>query len=266
MTTIKNWNAHRGAILLLDEPGLTLHPLAQRDLSRFFESLAESNQIIFTTHSPFLIDADKLDRVKAVYVNDQGYSVITSDLRSAAPKSIQEQSIYAAHAALGLSVSDVLLQGCQPVIVEGQSDQYYLAAIKAQLISAGKLSPGKEIVFMPCGGLRGIKAVTPILAAKQEELLMIIVDSDGPGKAVAKQLRSDLYKGQEDRVIEIDSISLIKGSEVEDLIPPPLLAEAFSRQFRTEEDLSDSLVPDKPIVEQMENFAKKHQIKSERSR
>lgn len=53
---------HEDAILLLDEPGLSLHPLAQRDLSAFFDGLTKTNQILYTTHSPFLVDPDRLDR------------------------------------------------------------------------------------------------------------------------------------------------------------------------------------------------------------
>ncbi|MCL6251690.1 ATP-binding protein, partial [Altererythrobacter sp. KTW20L] len=69
---VESRGEHRNAILLLDEPGLSLHPLAQRDLSLFFENLAQTNQLIYTTHSPFLVDADSLDRARKVYVGPDG--------------------------------------------------------------------------------------------------------------------------------------------------------------------------------------------------
>jgi predicted ATP-dependent endonuclease of OLD family len=49
-------DTHAGAILLLDEPGTSLHPLAQKDLSAFFDGLSRRNQRVYTTHSPFVID------------------------------------------------------------------------------------------------------------------------------------------------------------------------------------------------------------------
>ena len=58
---VESQGQHEDAILLLDEPGLSLHPLAQKDLSAFFDGLAPTNQILYTTHSPFLVDADRLD-------------------------------------------------------------------------------------------------------------------------------------------------------------------------------------------------------------
>lgn len=56
-------------ILLLDEPGLSLHPQAQADLLRFFEeTLSPSHQLVYTTHSPFMVDPDKPQRIR--YVED----------------------------------------------------------------------------------------------------------------------------------------------------------------------------------------------------
>src|SRR5262249_29876286 len=54
-------------ILLLDEPGLTLHGKAQADLLRFFkERLIPHHQIIYSTHSPFMVPADQLRSVRIV--------------------------------------------------------------------------------------------------------------------------------------------------------------------------------------------------------
>jgi hypothetical protein len=136
---VESEQAHRDAVLLLDEPGLSLHPLAQRDLSEFFEGLAATNQILYTTHSPFLVDADHLDRARKVYVSDDGTTKATEDLRQGSPS--QAGASYAVYSALNLSVAESILLGCRPVIVEGASDQHYLTTIKALLIGAGKLSP-----------------------------------------------------------------------------------------------------------------------------
>src|SRR5262249_48995364 len=138
---VESSDSHEDSILLLDEPGLSLHPIAQKDLSAFFESLSETNQLIYTTHSPFLVDSDRLDRVKAVYIDESGTTKVSANLRAADSDPAQSQSIYPVHAALGLSVSDTLLQGCQCVIVEGTSDQIYLSAIKIYLIGEGALNP-----------------------------------------------------------------------------------------------------------------------------
>lgn len=156
----------KNTIILLDEAGLSLHPLAQKDLLAFFKNLATTNQIIHTTHSPFLVDTNNIDSVKIAYIDNDGYTVISNDLRANSdPK--RDTSVYAVHAALGLSVSDIMLNGCQPVIVEGASDQYYLNAIKTYLIASGLFKPSKDIVFMPAGGVKGVSAIAVSFLPKE---------------------------------------------------------------------------------------------------
>lgn len=54
-------------VLLLDEPGLTLHAKAQQDLLRYFETeLKDQHQLIYTTHSPFMVDPEHFERVRIV--------------------------------------------------------------------------------------------------------------------------------------------------------------------------------------------------------
>ena len=53
--------AHKNAILLLDEPGLSLHGLKQRDFRDTVSRLAKDNQTVYTTHSPFLVGPNELD-------------------------------------------------------------------------------------------------------------------------------------------------------------------------------------------------------------
>lgn len=86
---------HKKAVLLLDEPGVSLHPLAQRDLSAFFESLSKTNQIIYTSHSPFLVDADRLERARKVYVAADGTTKATPNLRHSEGRDEQAGAAYA---------------------------------------------------------------------------------------------------------------------------------------------------------------------------
>lgn len=258
---VESESQHKNAVLLLDEAGLTLHPLAQKDLTKFFDSLSEKNQIINTTHSPFIIDTSNIDRCRIVCVDENGYTVASSNLRLGSTE-INEKSIYAVHAAMGLSVSDILLQGCQPVIVEGPSDQHYLNAIKTFLIKTKKIAPTKEIVFVPTGGVKGISGVVSILCGKNDELPYVIVDSDKSGKDAIKKLQSNLYKNAHNRIIEIQSITDLETSEVEDLLPLSVLERGINHIFNSieEYDFSDIYENEKPIVGQIEKFADDYNV------
>lgn len=262
---VESESQHKNAILLLDEAGLTLHPLAQKDLTQFFEGLAEKNQIINTTHSPFIIDTSNIDRCRVVYVDDNGYTVASSNLRIGSAE-ISQKSIYAVHAAMGLSVSDILIQGCQPVIVEGPSDQHYLNALKTFLIKTKKYTPQKELVFIPSGGVKGISGVVSILCSKNDELPYVIVDSDISGRDAVKKLKSGLYKDAHDKIIEIYSITSIENSEVEDIIPISLLERTINHFFNSveDEDFMDNYEDDKPLVNQIEKFASDNNVELEK--
>ena len=258
---VESQENHKNAILLLDEAGLTLHPLAQKDLSRFFDNLSINNQIINTTHSPFIIDTTNIDRCRVVYMDEKGFTVASSDLRQGAD-SLNEKSIYAVHAAMGLSVSDILLQGCQNIIVEGPSDQHYLNAIKSFLIKEKLLAPKQEMVFVPSGGVKGVPGAVSILSSKAEELPYVLVDSDVSGQDTVKKLNSGLYKDQKDRIIQVKDITIIDNSEVEDIIPYALLSRGIDRLFLTVEDETFQDIYDStlPVLPQIEGFAKKHSI------
>lgn len=258
---VESQEQHKDAILLLDEAGLTLHPLAQKDLAKFFENLSEKNQIINTTHSPFIIDTSNIERCRVVYMDQDGFTVASSDLRQGADV-LNEKSIYAVHAAMGLSVSDVLLQGCQPVIVEGPSDQHYLNAIKAFLICKKLFTPKQEIVFVPSGGVRGVPGVVSILCGKTEKLPYVILDSDKSGIDAKNKLKSSLYKGDEETLLEIKKYVDKENAEVEDLIPYELQEKAINRLFINldEESFEDTYDEENAIVPQIESFAKKSDV------
>ncbi len=263
---VESESMHQGTILLLDEAGLSLHAHAQRDLIIFFDRLSKKNQLIHTTHSPFLVNTDHVDRVRVVFVDDEGNTVASSNLRAGERDPRQTRAIYAIHAALELSVSEALLQGCHPVIVEGQSDQYYLSAIKNLLIGKGKLNPEREIVFAPSGGVKGVTNVAAILATKDEELPFVLVDSDKNGKDFKKKLLSGQYKGIEERVCEITDVIDLGESEVEDLFPYSLMKPAINRIFREVEDefFEDIYTDTLPIVNQIEAFAQKNGVELEK--
>jgi AAA ATPase domain len=259
---IESRDTHAGAILLLDEPGTSLHPLAQKDLSAFFDGLSQSNQLVYTTHSPFLIDSDRLDRARKVYVSSNGTTKATPDLREAeGDDKAQRASGYAVYAALGLTVAESLLLGCTVVIVEGTSDQMYLSAIKTILIGQGKITPHRELVFPPAGGAKGVKVVASILTGRDEALPIALFDSDATGRATAQQLSSSLYIDAKDRVLEVGTFTSLEGSEIEDLIPPDVLAQVVDRWQRgPEHGFADTYQPGKPVIPQIEAWAKSNNV------
>jgi energy-coupling factor transporter ATP-binding protein EcfA2 len=262
---VESQDQHKDAILLLDEAGLTLHPLAQKDLAIFFENLSQTNQIINTTHSPFIVDTSNIDRCRVVYMDKDGYTVASSNLRQGTD-ALNEKSIYAVHAALGLSISDVLLQGCQAIVVEGPSDQFYLNAIKAFLIREKLISPEQEIVFVPSGGVKGVPGVVSMISSKANDVPFLIIDSDKSGEDAKKKLLAGIYRAFENRILDVKDYSGMDNTEVEDLIPFVLLKKGIDKIFNNidETDFQDVYDNTKPIVSQVESFASTNGIQLEK--
>ncbi len=260
---VESKDSHKDSILLLDEPGLSLHPLAQKDLSLFFRNLSKTNLILYTTHSPFLVDSNHLDRVKAVFIQDDGTTNVSSNLRANESNPSQTKSIYPVHAALGLSVSEMLFNNCTPVLVEGPSDQIYLSAIKTLLIAFGELTPKKDIIFVPAGGTRGVKPIVSLLTSKNEELPKILLDSDSQGDQMVQTLRKDLYKDNPDYVLEVSKIVDIEQAEIEDLIPVDVIIKMARYQLRSNSpdvEFEGVYEEGKPVLKQLEKFAQDNDI------
>lgn len=246
-------NEHSECILLLDEPGLNLHPNAQLDLINFFESLSVRNQLIYTTHLPFLVDHNNLDRVKAVF-SENGLTKISNDLNKADK---ERKAIQPVNAAIGISASQSLLSACQIVIVEGVSDQFYLSMIRNFLISKGEFTPKNEIVFLPVGGAKGVKPVVSIVSGTTEDLPFVVLDCDQQGSQMCDNLKAGLYASDKGKIVSIDKFTKLVGSEIEDLIPKDLVIDAFDRVFRPSDRLEmTSIDSKKSIIPQLESFAK----------
>ena len=257
---VERADAHDDAILLLDEPGLSLHPLAQRDLSDFFKGLAKDNQLLYACHSPFLVDADRLDRARKVYVDAWGTSRVTSDLREG--DAGQRGAAYAVFAAVGLSVAESLLLGCDAVVVEGPSDQHYMTAIKNLLIGAGRLQPGRELVFPPASGAKGVRAVSSILGSRDEILPVALFDSDSEGRETTRSLRQNLYAGEPDLVLEVGPFAGdMADAEMEDILPAEVLITQLDRwQRAVDVPFAEEYKAGSPIVPQIEAWAVRHSV------
>lgn len=252
---VESKDSHSNCVLLLDEPGISLHPMAQIDLIRFFSSLSKENQIIYTTHSPFLVNPDNLGDVYAMFVGENGESVVSPDLR--ANNKISERSIYPVHAAIGLTVSETLLYGCDPILVEGISDQIYLQLIKSYIIRQGKYQNNRELVFIPTGGVKGMSPVIKILLGRDNLTPYAVLDSDKAGKSKEKDLKNSLYREAPNKVIMISEFLGDGEWEIEDLMPKDELAKLFAKTYRSNNGDDFDYIYDKkqPIINQMEQYA-----------
>jgi putative ATP-dependent endonuclease of OLD family len=70
----------QGAILLIEEPEMFLHPQMQRSLYKTLREIGKTNQVIYTTHSPHFVAIPDYEEIVLVRKNDGGTFVRLSNL------------------------------------------------------------------------------------------------------------------------------------------------------------------------------------------
>jgi predicted ATP-dependent endonuclease of OLD family len=170
------------AVILLDEPGLHLHAAAQRDLLARMKEYGNSNQLIYTTHLPFMIDFTRLDNIYiAEEVSDEGAKFHQNWL------SANKDARFTLQAALGLSWSQSLFVGKYNLVVEGVTDFWFLTTISTMLQDAGQTGIDDQMVITPAGGASKVAYIGTILHG-QELDVAVLLDSDQEGKSAYEQL------------------------------------------------------------------------------
>lgn len=149
--------------LLLDEPGLTLHGTAQADLLRYFdEKLSPHHQVIYSTHSPFMVPAadfasvrvveDRLFQKRPGVWDSEGTRVRTDTL------SVDRDTLFPLQGALGYELTQTLFVGKHTLLVEGPSDVLYLQALSEELANRKRTSLDPKWTICPAGGIDKIQA------------------------------------------------------------------------------------------------------------
>ncbi|WP_422351531.1 AAA family ATPase [Flagellimonas sp.] len=165
-------------ILLLDEPGLNLHASAQSDMLKFIEDLSENYQIIYTTHSPFSIPSDKLERIRTVLETENG-SVISDSIQEKDPN-----TLFPLQAALGYDIAQNLFISKKNLLVEGVSDLIILTAISGILEKEGREHLKSNITVVPTGGLDKVATFISLLRGSKLEIACLLDSyTDPKGKA-----------------------------------------------------------------------------------
>ncbi|MYF19822.1 MAG: AAA family ATPase [Synechococcus sp. SB0677_bin_5] len=214
---------HKDAILLLDEPGLHLHPTAQQDLISFFEKLADNNQLLYTTHSPFLIDGDHLHRVRPVTEDETGHSQV-----SIGNWPSDRKTIFPLQAAAGYAMIKGLFQHKKNVLVEGLADYLYLHALSQNCHATGRQGLPEDIYITPCGGTKNVGHLAALFLG-HEVRPVVLLDGDKAGRERQNALMQSLYRGHEWAVLMLGDIFGQEECEIEDLVSEKINSPILER-------------------------------------
>jgi len=200
-----------GKILLIDEPGLSLHARAQEDVLTVFEAIKSKIQIIYTTHSPHLIDLNKLYRLLAVQraVEDYERSETTVfDAKSLT--SASTDTLSPIYTLMGSRLSEQqFIQQKNNVILEDITAYYYLSAFM-------KLKkPSKKIYLLPATDVSNVGNLVNLLLGWGLDFV-VVTDDDIDGCDLFRELKLNLF-GNDDKKADKKLISIGSEQCIEDL-------------------------------------------------
>ena len=238
-------------ILLLDEPGLSLHAKAQEDLLRYFErELTPHHQLIYTTHSPFMIDPARFDRVRIVQdlsqdsddvpEEQEGTKVITKVLEAA------QDSLFPLQGALGYEIYQTLFVGPNSLVVEGVSDLLYIQTISALLQSKGEVGLSAEWTITPVGGADKVPTFVAMVGARTNLNVAVLVDY----QTSDQQRIQNLYKKkllEKTHVLTYAEFVSSDEADIEDIFDPSFYLKLVNKEFNSSVSLTD-LPTDPPRV------------------
>lgn len=188
-------------VLLLDEPGLTLHASAQQDLLRFFrEKLTPNFQVIYTTHSPFLIEPANLlatRTVEDVFIEPRdGEAPPDENLLGTKVRAdvlaTEKETLFPLQACLGYDITQTLFIGKNSLLVEGPSDVLYLHWFSGRLKELGRVGLDPKWTVVPCGGLDKVGSFIALFGGHQLNLAVVCDYAHGSKKSVKSLKESEL--------------------------------------------------------------------------
>lgn len=201
-------------IFLFDEPGLYLHPSGQTDLMKVLDTIGRSSQIVYSTHSIFMINRAFPTRHRLLIKTEKGTQL------DGKPYSGRWGRVLG---ALGLSVGGAMFFAPFVLLVEGDSDCVYILSILQKLIELERAAPDlNSLAIVASREARDANALLQMLReGEPRPRVGALFDGDDGGKKRLKRLEPML--GQN----EVRALQLVEGTAIEDYVPLP--AELFVR-------------------------------------
>lgn len=237
-------------IILLDEPGLSLHGNAQKDLLRYIkEKLQPHYQVVFSTHSPFMIDVENIfslrtveDIVKTETQNGEERTRIIGTKVGERIFSRDKDTILPLQGMVGFDLAQTMFVGPYVLVVEGPSEAAYIHWFSRQLIAKGR--EGLDIRWAPCPAESASKvsSFVTLFSGRGLKIAVLLDYHEGQKSMVGKLEESKLL--DEGHILKTTDFTDTDEADIEDLLGWKLYAGLVNRAMRIPQE--SQLPADKP--------------------
>jgi energy-coupling factor transporter ATP-binding protein EcfA2 len=173
-----------GCVLLLDEPGMHLHPGAQDDLLRRFDAYGQENTLIYTTHLPFLVDIRDPGRIHVMKEREDKSITVSDDLIGSGP--VEKLTL---QAALGMKASQQSQVAHKNLVVGGPDELFILTALSSLLERSGRSGLADDIAIVASGSPSAIVYRSAFMVGQGIQVVALF-NSDDVGRAEEATLRT----------------------------------------------------------------------------
>ncbi|MHC4742480.1 MAG: ATP-dependent nuclease [Planctomycetota bacterium] len=206
--------------VLLDDPGIGLHARAQVDLLRYIaQELEPHYQVIYTTHSPFMVEAADLGRARTVedvtIIGDDGREEFLGTKVGEKVFSKNRDTLMPLRAAMGYELTKSMSSSGRTLLVEGPVEALCLNWFSRRLNEEGRLGLGHDWSIVPCGGGERIGAFMGLFGANDGDLAVLLGTAGGP-KIVEHIRNTEFMRGS--RVLTVDKYIEADQGGIEDII------------------------------------------------
>ena len=214
------------------------------------EDLSKNYQIIYSTHSPFMIDSNRLDRVRTVVETKEG-SLVSDSIQEKDPN-----TLFPLQAALGYDLAQNLFISKNNLLVEGPADLLYLSTMSNILETNGREGLKDSITIVPIGGLDKVATFISLLRGSQLNIVCLLdTFTDAKGRQKVEDLiAAKIAKDKNIRYFDEFANNGGNQADIEDLFTKEDYLKCFNRAFVKEfgeiqiADLNPSI---KPIIIQI---------------
>ena len=205
-----------GCVLLLDEPGMHLHPGGQDDLLQRFDEYARDNTLVYTTHLPFLVDIREPSRIHVMNERGDQSAFVSSDLATSGPN-----ERLTLQAALGMKALQHDLTPHKNLLVSGSDELFILTAFSNLLERSGRQGLADDVAIIAAGSPSAIVHRAAFMAGQGQEVIALF-NSDDEGREQEALLRTKWlpqYKGTRSSTVLLgDALEQSGDVAIEDLL------------------------------------------------
>jgi predicted ATP-dependent endonuclease of OLD family len=246
----------KDCVILIDEPGLHLHPAAQVDLLDRLTEYAQENTLIYTTHLPFMIDLKHPERIRLVSETPQGTVVRESLTDAQAEAKLVLQAALAIGGRTSYSVAE------QNLVVEGLDDYWILTALSDLSLRSNKAGLPPDLLLTPAGGLSQLIYIATFLLGQNLEVIALF-DTDKAGNAARDQFVKgwlSRYKQKRANALSLGPALGVSNKEysIEDLFPEDFyiscVEEVYGKQLGASRANLKTLPAGEQLVKRVEKF------------